>query len=84
MRKSFESPCPMKMQPLSTSKRSFLYIVFNGVRVCREMCGSRSPSRVQVRMLEVRMLLTRTLNTRELGQVVDDCLTSMNVVVDER
>ena len=33
IRKSFDNPCPMKIHPLSTSRRSFLYTTFKGVKV---------------------------------------------------
>ena len=33
MRKSLFKPCPMKIQPRSTSKRNFLYATFDGTRV---------------------------------------------------
>lgn len=42
--KSLERPCPIKVQPESTSSRSFLYTTFNGVNVYGDVCGSRSPS----------------------------------------
>lgn len=44
IRKSLERPCPIKVQPESTSNRSFLYTTFNGVNVYGDVCGSRSPS----------------------------------------
>lgn len=44
IRKSLERPCPIKVQPKSTSSRSFLYTTFNGVNVYGDVCGSRSPS----------------------------------------
>ena len=44
IRKSFERPCPMKMQPRSTRSRNFLYTTFSGVRVYRDNRGSRSPT----------------------------------------
>ena len=34
----------MKVQPKSTSSRSFLYTTFNGVNVYGDVFGSRSPS----------------------------------------
>ncbi len=42
--KSLERPCPIKVQPKSTSSRSFLYTTFSGVNVYVDECGSRSPS----------------------------------------
>ena len=44
IRKSFDNPCPMKMHPLSTNKRSFLYTTFSGVNVYLDKVGSKSPS----------------------------------------
>ena len=44
IRKSFDSPCPMKMHPLSTSRRSFLYTTLSGVNVYLDKVGSKSPS----------------------------------------
>jgi hypothetical protein len=42
--KSLERPCPIKVQPESTSSRSFLYTTFSGVNVYGDVCSSRSPS----------------------------------------
>ena len=83
IRKSLESPWPMNMHPRSTSNRSFLYTSLSGVNVCLDKCGSKSPTtRALVNDAEGGKR-EHTFDARELGEIIDDDFTRMDVVVNE-
>ena len=90
IRKSFDSPCPMNMHPLSTSRRSFLYTTLSGVNVYLVKLGSRSPTVVPPLVCADQSNSARhrqrrlTLDPREFRQIVHNDLARMNVVVNER
>jgi hypothetical protein len=85
MRKSLERPCPMKIQPRSTRRRSFLYASFKGVKVCTDRSGSRSPTaRTTSIKPHPEAKTEHTFDTRVFRQIINDYLTGMYMVIDER
>jgi hypothetical protein len=64
-----------------------LYATLRGTRVCREFIGSRSPAAISekrsVGTKEGKIGEKRTSDTGELGEVVDDRLARMNMIVNE-